>query len=255
METFAIKYNPNNVVLFLLIIFVLISCNHKKQDTVYSEESNTISALVLKAYKSINKGTFFEICQILNDSIQNRTDCYISLSATTNIFVIDGTIEVIRLGFMEHNKSLPPIRDRIVFDICIKNEKTFVQYEQANINNLKEQAKKYIFEPDSLDKYVALRKRYTDSFGEVEVSKVGVILSMNAKENKLSSNEWLLFFKCLHIMVDIFEEERDNLSIKLTGKNFNSLTFEQKEAISDIAGYNIILIFDEKGLCSVQLTH
>ena len=245
-------------ILFLIIVFILGCCNSKKQDiqyqeelldTSYLEELNTIPALVIKAYKSIDEDVFFETCQILNDSIGNRTDNYISLLAVTNVIIINEIINEIRLGFVEENKPLPNISDRIVFDICIKDEKVFVQYEQSGIEDLKERAKKYIFEIDSIDKDIALRKKHTDLFGEVEVSKVGVILSVNAKENKLSSNEWLLFFRCLYEIVNVFENNRDKLSIEKLGKNFNSLTFEQKEAISDIAGYHIMLIFDNECYC------
>ena len=246
---------------FLLLIFVLVSCNSERQDIQYQEqeelldtlcweEPNTISTLVLKAFNSIDKDTFFQICQILNDSFGSRTNNYLSFSVATTIFVIDEINGLIRLGFVEVTKSLPPgIPDRLVFDICIKDEKTFIQYEQASLDGLKERAKKYLFEIDSIDKSIALKKQHTDLFGEVEIPKVGVILSINAKENKLSSNEWLLLFRCLHEIVDVFEENRDSLSMEKLGKNFNALTFEQKEAISDIADYHILLIFDSECYC------
>ena len=229
------------------MLCILGSCSPKIRENLDSIELNTIPELVLKAYNSIDSDTFFEICQLLNDSIANRTD-YFHLEATDciNIYEDEITKNEISLCFMESNERLPNgIPNELLFYICIKDEKTiFIQHKQANISDLKEKAKKYIFEPDSLGKNIVLRKKHTDSFGEVEVSKVGVILSINAQENRLSSNEWLLFFKSLRELINVFEDKRDSFSVKKTGKKFNSLTFEEKEAISDIVGYQITLFFD-----------
>jgi len=238
-------------ILFLLLILVLGCCNPKKQDNLdlieYPIELNSVSKLVLKAYKSINNENIFsEICQLLNDSINNRTD-YFHLHSAVNIIISENEIVEIDLGFIEWNDPLPCISGGF-FYICIKDEKTiFVQHKQSNIANLKEEIKKsFVLELENLPRGVAFRKIHTDSFGEVEVANFLVFISINAKGNKLSSNEWLLFFKCFQEVANFFEEERDNLSIEKLGKNFNSLTFEQKDAISEIAGYNIILFFDRE---------
>ena len=248
-----------NKILFILLIFILGSCNFTKQDTVHSEElldtlyweeSNTISNLVLKACKSIHNDTnaFFETCKTLNDSIKNRTDNYIRLLPVTYINEITSEIKSV---FVENNYPFPKgIPDALIFSICIDGEKTvFVQYKQTNIDKVKEEMEKFLFEFGNLDKSLAYRKKHTDLFGEVEIPKASVILSINAKNNKISSNEWLLFFKYLHLFLGIFENKRDNLSIEKFGKNFNSLTFEQKEAIFDIDGCHIVLIFDRECYC------
>jgi hypothetical protein len=69
-------------------------------------------------------------------------------------------------------------------------------------------------------------------------------LSINAKGHKLSPEEWTVFFNCLHDLVNIYENERNNIAIKKVGINFNSLTFEQKKAFNSLMGYPIMLIFD-----------
>lgn len=239
----------------LSIILVLANCNSKKQDNLYPiiflEESNNIPKLAIKTYNSIDKNIFFELCQLLNDSINKRTD-YFYLRSAINIDkrINETTNEVtneIKLGFIEDGLIPKGIPNELLFHICITETNTiYAQNKQTDIDNLKEELKKFVLGLSNLDRNIASRKIHTDLFGEVEVDRFLVFLTINAKGNKLSSNEWLLFFKCLQEIVIYFEEERNKLSIEKLGKNFNSLTFEQKEAISDIASYQIVLIFDEE---------
>jgi hypothetical protein len=226
---------------------ILGSCGFKTQNNLYPISQNTIPELARKAYDSIeDKNTFFKLCQMLNDSISNRTGHFFRLRGSTlMITYTDKTIHEINWDFIEETDVIPHIHERLVFYVCIKDSTILVQNKQAEIKELEEKVKKYFFEPDSLDRNIVLRKEYIDSIGVVEVPNALIFLSINAKGNSVSLNEWLLFFKCLHELVDIFENERDRLSIELTGKKFQSLTFEQKELLANISGgYPFILIFD-----------
>lgn len=232
-------------------MFVLGSCNSKKQNNLCSMESYTIPKLVLKTYNSIDESAFFELCQLLNDSINNRQDYFYMRSANNvNIIINESTNDTtneINLSFIEEDLKPRGLLDKLIFYICIKDEKTiFIQHKQEYIDNLKKGIKKFIFELYNLNKNIGLKKTHTIFFGEVESAKYMVIISINAKGNKLSSSEWLLFFKCLQEVVNVIEEERDSLSEKITGKKFNSLTFEEKVDILGITGYNIILQFDKE---------
>ena len=231
-------------ILLLILISVLVSCDLKRTNNLYSTVPNSIAELAQKMYELVDTDTFFELCQSFNDSINNRKDYFYLHTAT---FVNEKTNEVC-LGIVELKERIPlKVSDRLILRVCIKDEKTiFVSHKQIEINNLRKNINKYIFEPNSFDKDIVSKKVNTDTFGEIEVSKVGVILSINAKGEKLSSNEWLLFFKCLREVVTVFENERDILSIKKTKKNYNSLNFEQKKVITEVIGYPIMLIFDKE---------
>ena len=237
-------------ILFITLIAVISGCcNSEKQNNLCSMELNNLSELTQKMYESTNEDIFFNLCQLLNDSIANRTNYFYLYTAT---FINEITNEI-KLGIIEMNAQVPPIPSGLILHLCIKDEETiFMENKQINVNDFKKKVQKFIFEPTTTKKHL-LGKEYVESFGEIEVSKIGVVLSINAKENKISSNEWLLFFKCLRELVCIYEEERNNIAIKTIGKKFNSLTFEQKKAITEIIGYPIMLNFDEECLADASL--
>ncbi|MDD2622827.1 MAG: hypothetical protein WC142_07315 [Bacteroidales bacterium] len=234
-------------VVFVVFAFILGSCNPKRQDNLCSMETNTLPELVLEAYNSIDKNTFFELCQRLNDSINRRTDYFYLYTAT----FINETTNEIGLGIVELDEQVPQTPIGLILHICIIDKNTILmENELIKIDDFNEKAKRFILEPDSSKKHNFLQKKQIESFGEIEVSKVGVNLSINAKGLTLSPEEWTAFFNCLHDLVNIYENERNNIAIKKAGVNFNSLTFEQKKAFNSLMGYPIMLIFDRN--CSAN---
>ena len=232
------------VLIFVFAAIVLESCHFEKEKNVCQVASDSISELVLETYNSVNKSEFPLLCHRLNDSINKRKDCFLLNSAT---FINENTHEI-KLGMIEiksgENVLCTPVGLTLHVRMVDTNTR-LMENECIKMTDFKEKARKFVFEPDVTKRDILMTRKKLESFGEVEVSKVGVNLSIKTDGHNMSDKEWVLFFNCLHDLVDIYENERNRIAIQKSGMTFESLTFEQKKEFCELIGYPIMLQFDK----------
>ena len=69
-------------------------------------------------------------------------------------------------------------------------------------------------------------------------------MSVDIKDNNgFSISDWRVFYNCLHELIKLFEDERNKISLKVWDKDYDSLSFQEKEKIIDLAGYRINIEF------------
>jgi hypothetical protein len=224
--------------------FFLESCHLEREKNVFQMASDSIPELVLDTYNSMNTSEFSSLCHRLNDSIYKRKDCFLLNTAT---FINENTHEI-RLGMIEIKSGekvlCAPVG--LILHVRIVDANTILmENECIKMTDFKEKARKFVFEPDGTKRDILMTKKKLELYGEVEVSKVGVSLSIKADGHKVSDKEWMLFFNCLHELVDIYENERNHIAIQKSGMAFESLTFEQKKEFCKLIGYPIMLHFDK----------
>lgn len=232
------------VIVFVFAAILLTGCHLERGQNLCERASNSIPELVLETYNSMNKKDFSLLCQRLNDSISQRKDCLLLNTAT---FINENRHEI-KLGMIEieSDENVPCSPIGLVLHVRIVDTNTILMEDECvKITDFKEKASKFICEPDSTKRDVLMTKKNSASYGEVEVSRVGVNLSLKTDGHKVSYKEWVLFFNCLHDLVDIYENERNCIAIQKAGMPFESLTFEQQKEFCDLIGYPIMLYFDK----------
>ena len=234
--------------IFVFVAFFLAGCHLERSRNVCEMASNSIPELVLETYNSMNKKDFILLCERLNDSISHRKDCLLLNTAT---FINENRHEI-KLGMIEieSDENVPCSPVGLVLHVRIVDTNTILMEDECvKMTDFKEKAAKYICEPDGTKWDVLMTKKNLASYGEVEVSKVGVNLSVKTNGNKMPYKEWVLFFNCLHDLVDIYENERNRIAIQKAGMPFESLTFEQQKEFCDLTGYPVMLYFDKDRNC------
>jgi hypothetical protein len=240
------------IVLFLL--FENYTCNFSKNNnskdvhcciqsvSKYSQNPVSFSELVQFAYFNRNEQVFPELCRLLNDSILSCKK-KIWLWTTSRIDTVNHCL------FWKFNQvdSKPYLgirsRDRFYFRICITDENDiFINDCKNDISAIKQQAIEYLFYPEEEVKYLIIEKRNIDLIGEIEVASTVVELSRDVRDG-LTTDEWKLFFDCLHELVLAFEEERNKKSVEIWGVEYHLLSCDKMEALTNVIDYNIIIDF------------
>lgn len=132
--------------------------------------------------------------------------------------------------------------DFYLTSICIKKGEIKIHDLSAKLSDIKKYARNYIFYPDSSEWPITNNKHTIEEIGIVETSKVNAILKIKLiKPDGFNKEDWKYFFKVLHELIELFEEERNKLSQNLWKTNFEQLSFNNKEIVTDLIGYRIII--------------
>jgi len=238
------SFNKYNLILIFILILLLNNCIEKVNKK--STDIDNIPKMVMNAHKSSNETYFIEICNKLNDSIMEINDLNYNLQVATHLNYVNENVSIALIELKEDLWYSLPDFERLTLFLDISNKSDIlVNQKKIGISDLKGFLKKYLFELDSTYKKIAKMTYYSNMFGEIATYKSGVVLSNDARNRQLSITEWKVFFECLSIIVEVFDEQKNKLSLNKTGKQYNSLTFEQKIEFSKFSGYNIILNFDQ----------
>ncbi len=227
-----------------LIITLLILFNgcEKKKVVDYSKLNST--DLLMEAYKNRdNDTTFSKICILLDDSIK-KDDMFIIAT------FVNETDKTIGFSFVKNYDPIPEINERLMFDIYIENENNiYANKKKVELSEIENLAYKHTFMPES-EYYRMLKININSSdFGEVETFRGGVNLVLNANNNKkVTTNEWKVLFECLHKMLNVFDTKRNNFALNKLGKKYDDLSFEQKDSITKLIGYAIIISSDDSNI-------
>lgn len=238
----AIKIKQVAKLSFLIITLLIIFNGCEKKNIVDYSKLNTTD-LLMEAYKNRdNDTTFSKICMLLDDSIK-KYDVFIIAT------FVNETDKTIGFSFVKNYDPIPDINARLMFDIYIENENNiYANKKKIELSEIENLAYNYTFKPEP-ECYRMLKKTIKKSdFGEVETFKGGVNLVLNANNKKISTKEWKILFECLHKMLNIFDRERNNFALGKLGKRYDDLSFEQKNSITKIIGYAIIILSDDSNI-------
>lgn len=236
----SIKYN---IFISFFLAILLTSCKDKVINP--ETEINNIPQLFLNTYRSINEMYFNEICNRLNDSIIKRNDTNFFLAVATNINEITKKVGMDIIEINDDLRDNIPEFDRLVLFIDITDKaEIMVNKKKRNIIDLEKILHYHLFELDSSYKRMVQKKYISKLFGNIETFNTVVVISIDAQNRKSSIEEWKAFYQCFSIIVKVFDEKINNLSLDFTGKPYNSLTFEEKYEFSNFVGYTIKINFD-----------
>lgn len=248
MDTIKIKRRTKLPLLIITLLIIFNGCEKKK---VVDYSKLNAPDLLMEAYKNRdNDTTFSKICILLNDSIK-KEDIY---EIATFVNEIDKTIG---FSFVKIDDRIPDINKRLMFDIYVENENNiYANSKKVALSEIENLAYKYTFKPEP-EYYRMLKKTIKSSdFGEVETFKGGVNLVLNANNNKkISIKEWKILFECLHKMLNVFDAERNNFALSKLGKKYDDLSFEQKNSITKLIGYAIIILSDDSNIWGSSLSN
>lgn len=233
--------------LAILIVLIaltskLLSCS-SQPDSVPSD----LVKLIRTSYDSIDDPSFSKICDILNDSIQRKLDerAPLELLALTLINEYQRTVDW-DLIYSPYNVEVPPgVPDRLLFNITFgKDKKLKIQNSPAKISDIQDLTTKYIFYPDSAERNITHRKSNIDQIGECDISKVSTVLEVYMKgDRSFSTNDWRIFFNCLHKLIESYDSEKNKVSLRIFGENYDALSFEDKIKVADIINFHIYIRF------------
>lgn len=238
----------NRRLTYLLIILVLpviygikLIVDAKSQPIIVF---TNLSDLFRKGYDLVDDNyTFSKVCILLNDSLLLQKES-LKMSVFTDVNMSDSTIDW-SLCYDEESEPLK-VSDRYFFNIDLdKGGHIRIQETPAQLSDIRGLARDYIFYPDSASRKRVFTKRNIDRKREIEVSGAGVHLKVHIKSNNgFSVSDWQIFYKCLHELIELFEDERNKMSMQVWGKDYASLSFQEKDKIIDFTGYRINIEFE-----------
>jgi hypothetical protein len=242
----------NMLLLFpLFSILLLIDCRNQVVDHKSTSQIHlsTIEDLLLFAYNSRNGSIFHDICIGLNDSIANG-----KLAWYQKKLEINEVTKEINWIFIREEYPIPSVHHRLLFEICIEGgDSISIKCDKTSINDLRILAEEFIFNPDSLEKKIVIRKSKFAHFGEIDVSRATAVLSADLTgKSGLSVEEWKMLFNCIHEMILLTEKKRNELSWEKWNQDYASLSFEKQVVLSTIVGSRVTLIFNSP--CCQEIT-
>ncbi|NMC98715.1 MAG: hypothetical protein GYA62_03200 [Bacteroidales bacterium] len=239
--------NRINEMNFFFILLLFIGCNQSNNNQKIERINNatSVSEIVSLAYELSDDSLFYMLCNKLNDSIMNES--FFWLQTMTDIYT---TRKEVGWSFVKIKEAVfPEVSDRLLLHVCIRNKNTIlINNHYSNIKDIKKIAEDYIFNPDSSDRHITNFITKVDLIGDIEISKVAVFLSIDVKrEKRLTVEEWRFYFKCMHELMKIYENKKNEISLAKWNKEYDSLSFDQKVAVTSVVDYRLYLVFE--GYC------
>lgn len=221
------------------IAYFMIKSNIARQKQELT--SMNLLELIRTGYDLKNDNCAFPIiCQLLNDTLLKEKSSTLRLQTITEIYVTDKYID---WGIEYDDYEPVPISDRLVFLVDISKDSDLkIQNTSSSISNLKSLARDYIFYPDSSARKITHRTILVEGRGEIEKTFVAAVINLHIPDkNGYSVSDWYFFFDCLHELVELSEEERNKTSLEVFNKKYTSLSFEEKDKITEFTGYKIVI--------------
>lgn len=238
----------NRKVTYLLIILVfpiisgikLIGCEKSRPFAT----SASLAELIRDGYDLVNDtSAFSNLCMLLNDSLLLQKNS-LKLAVFTDVNWSDSTINWCLWGY-DNEYEVLKVSDRYFFNIELyQGGDVKAQGIPVSLSNIPSLVIDYIFYPDSISRKRIFTKRDINQKKGIEVSNAGVYMKVYIKENNgFSVSDWRVFYDCLGEIVRLFEDERNKISLKIWNKDYDSLSFQEKAEIIDLAGYRINIEF------------
>lgn len=213
------------VLLLLCVLFIFYLIKQNRMELRRNFANMNLLELIRAGYDLTDDTAFPEICKNLNDSMLSKSSSIFSLSIITSINTIDKTIDwaVVRDDYVTDI-----IHEGRIFSIDIsKNKGLKLQDESNSITNLRRLAGDYLFYPDSATRKRLNKIEYIEGLGEVELSSNAPAIDLHlSKKRGFSVSDWRFFFECLRELIELYEDERNNTSLKIFNKDYASLSFD-----------------------------
>jgi len=229
--------------IFLSFFLLVLGCDPPKTSIHQLKMNRTAKSegeLFYQAYYLRNDTCFPSICQQLNMIIVSSNEFY--LNTFFDIYT-NGNIREIDWDFSFNNYI--PRYCGLELSVCIEDENIYIDRKLSCISELRKSAYSFLFHPDSSLRYLSNKEREIDFFGKIEFPVIPVALIVNGKgKNGLSVKEWKFFFDCMSEIIMVYDKRMNEISLEKWNINYKSLPVEKKEAIWNIAGYNLNLLLD-----------
>ncbi len=231
--------------IYFIGFFLLITCctNKHKENIERINNSSSIPELLEVAYELRNNNKlFYQVCDILNDSIINRNNSFF----IRTIIDIDYENEKISWRFEDCENDIPHFTDNFSFEIYIKNiDSIFIKEKLSNVKNIQKVTKDFVSRPDSICK--CYKKVFIDFFGNVKLPKGGPLLSINVKNKEgLTKHEWKLFFECMFELISFYENKRNDITLQKWNVEYNSLNLDKKIAVLKMTNLVLFIKFNKE---------
>lgn len=238
----------NRKVTYLLILLVFpivygikLVVDAKPQSIMTSTD---LPELIRNGYDLVGDShAFSKLCTLLNDSLLLQKNS-LKMAVFTNVNLLDSTINWCLLCYNDESELLR-VSDRYFFNIDLyKGGHIKAQNVPIQLSDIRSSVIDYIFYPDSVNRKRIFTKRNINQKDEIEVSGAGVYMKVHIKDNNgFSVSDWRVFYNCLYELVKLFEDERNKISLRIWNKDYDSLSFQEKEDVIDFAGYRINIEF------------
>lgn len=186
---------------------------------------------------------FSKLCTLLNDSLLLQEKS-LKMAVFTDVNLQDSTINWCLLCYTNESELLK-VSDRYFFNIDLyKGGHIKALNVPIQLSDIRSSAKDYIFYPDSINIKRIFTKRNINQKDEIDVSGAGVYMKVHIKDNNgFSVSDWRVFYNCLYELVNLFEDQRNEISLKIWNEDYDSLSFKEREDVVDLAGYRINIEF------------
>lgn len=203
-----------------------------------------LPALIRDGYDMVSDSSdFSKLCTLLNDSLMFQSNS-LKMAVFTDVNFLDSTINWCLIRYANESELLK-VSDRYFFNIDLhKGGYIIAQNAPTQLSNVRSLAKDYIFYPDSISRKRIFIKQNISPKEEFEVSGAGVCMKVHLRDNNgFSVSDWQIFYSCLYDLIKLFDDERNKISLKIWNKDYNLLSFQEKETIVDLVGYRINIEF------------
>jgi hypothetical protein len=226
----------------LSVVVLVLGCNHPKtgiHQLKMSRPAENEGELFYQAYYLRNDTCFPRICRQLNKIIVSHGEFY--LNAFFDIYT-NGNIQEIDWNFSFNYYT--PRYEGVELTVCIENEKMYLNGKLSHISELRKNADRFLFHSDSSLWHLS-KEGKIDFFGKAEFPMMPVALIVDGKRKRgLSVEEWRFFFDCMNEIIMACDNRMNEISLEMWDVDYESVSIEKKEAIWNIAGYNINLFLD-----------
>jgi len=129
----------------------------------------------------------------------------------------------------QQEKNDDKIKERNVFVVLInKNDQLLVEGKPMHINDLKDNAKEFIENPNRLENLPEFKEKDIPYFGLINVSKQVISLQNDR------GTSYGLYIQVQNELVKAYNELRDELALRKFGKKYETLDSDRQSAIRKI---------------------
>ncbi|MDL2212984.1 hypothetical protein LJC29_03350 [Bacteroides sp. OttesenSCG-928-N06] len=244
-----VKIRIMKVVMILVLFCVAVSCTKTREENSIIKNIEDLGTLIELGYDHINDSLFFQICEVLNDSLLGNSNVITTYGNSIRMFGVSSINEIdstVGWYFVKTDYEVGMLDGDIFYcDMSIgKGRKLNIKTTPREPADIQKMISKYVFHPDTTYKQYTYRNTYIPNIGDLELANISLMLDVHVTKSGFSINDWYFFFDCLNEVIKACENERNLISLKIWGKDYRSLSFSEKETLADVTGYPIILTFN-----------
>ncbi|MFW6095592.1 MAG: ExbD/TolR family protein [Bacteroidota bacterium] len=130
----------------------------------------------------------------------------------------------------EQQKDEKRIKERNIFTVLINsNDRLLVDGEPMQLENLRDEAKEFIANPQNKENLPEKEVKEIPHFGEMEVSKNAVISLKNDRETS-----YKMYLQVQNELVAAYNELRDELANNQFGEDYDDLDKDKQDAVKEV---------------------